>query len=73
MPAFHSATSGSVTFAPGETEKFVTVEVFGDTIGEPPLLYGEWAVLSFSNPSANAVLDTTFFGFGVVIIVDDDV
>ena len=68
-----AATSGSVTFAPGETEKFVTVEVFGDTIVEPPLLYGEWAVLSFSNASANAVLDTSFFGFGVVIIVDDDV
>ncbi len=66
--------SGTLTFAPGETEQTIPLEVFGDTEVEAPLLYGEWGLIAFSNPSANAVLDTTsFFGFGAVIILDDDV
>jgi hypothetical protein len=65
-------TSGSLTFAPGETAKVVSVTVKGDAVDEPPALYGEWVVLSFSNPSASAKLDTSFFGLGIGIIVDDD-
>ena len=49
-------------------------EVFGDTEVEAPLLYGEWGLVKFSNPSSNAVLDTvSFFGHGLIIIIDDDV
>ena len=64
--------SGTVTFAPGETSKMVSITVLGDTIDEPPLLYGEWALLSFSNPSSNAALDASFYGLGIAVIVDDD-
>ena len=28
--------------------------------------------MSFSNPSANATLDTSFYGLGICIIVDND-
>ena len=50
----------------------VVVSAMGDTTDEPPLLYGEWGLLSFSNPSANATLDLSFYGLGVFVIVDDD-
>ena len=66
------ATSGTVTFAPGETTKNVAITVHGDTVKEPPLLYGEWILVVFSNPSASATLDTSFFGLGIGIIGDDD-
>jgi len=68
----YDAASGTVTFAPGETSRTVTVTVLGDTVVEPPLLYGEWGLVSFSNPSANATLDTSFFGLGIFVIIDDD-
>jgi glucose/arabinose dehydrogenase/PKD repeat protein len=64
--------SGTVTFAPGETSKMVSVTVLGDTIDEPPLLYGEWVLLQFSNPSSNAALDASFYGLGIAVILDDD-
>lgn len=64
-------TSGTVTFSPGQTSKTVPITVKGDTIKEPPLLYGEWILVSFSNP-VGAQLDTRFFGLGVGVIVDDD-
>ena len=65
--------AGTLTFEPGETRKTIPISVLGDRVPEEPLLYGEWALIAFSNPSANAVLDTqTFFGLGLVIIVDDD-
>ena len=66
------AASGTVTFAPGETTQYVEIEVLGDTVDEPPLLYGEWGIVSFSNP-VNATLDTSgFWGLGLFIIIDDD-
>ena len=66
------SASGTVTFAPGETSKTVPITVLGDTIDEPPLLYGEWGLVSFSNPSANATLDLSFYGLGIFAIIDDD-
>ncbi len=68
----YAAASGSVTFAPGETTAMVSITVYGDTIYEPPLLWGEWILVSFTNPSANATIDPSFYGLGVGIIVDDD-
>jgi hypothetical protein len=64
--------SGTVTFAPGETAKTVAITVHGDTTKEPPLLWGEWIWVAFSNPSANASLDMSFYGLGLGIIIDDD-
>jgi len=68
----HAAFSGTLTFAPGETVSSFSVEVFGDTEAEPPTLWGEWGVALFSNQSANATLDVSFFGLGLFVIVDDD-
>lgn len=66
------AASGTATFAPGETEVFVPVEILADTDPETPLLWGEWGVVEFSDPS-NATIDTgPFFGLGLFIIFDDD-
>ena len=42
-------TSGTLTFTPGQTSKTVPITVIGDTLREPPLLYGEWILVSFSN------------------------
>ena len=66
------ATTRTLTFAPGETSKVVAITVKGDTLKEPPALYGEWILLAFSNPSASATLDPSFFGLGLGIILDDD-
>ena len=68
----YEAASGTVTFAPGETTKVVSITVYGDLVDEPPLYLGEWILVPFSNPSTNAVLDTSFFGLGIGIIGDDD-
>ena len=66
--------SGTLTFDPGETGHSVAVTVNGDTEDEPGVLYGEWGVIEFSNPSANAVVDmtTNLDGRGVFVIVNDD-
>lgn len=65
--------SGTLTFAPGVTVQPVPVEVIGDSVAEPPLLWGEWGVIGFDNPSANTVIDTSgFFGLGLYVIADDD-
>lgn len=66
------ATSGTVTFAPGETTKTVSVTVKGDDVAEAPLLWGEWILVAFSNPSANATLNTSFYGLGIGVVIDDD-
>ncbi len=66
------AASGTVTFAPGQTSRVVPITVLGDNIAEPPLLWGEWAFVRFSDPSANASLDLGFFGLGIAVIIDDD-
>lgn len=66
------AASGTVTFAPGETTQSIQIEIIADTVDETPLLWGEWGLVAFGEPS-NAVLDTaTFFGHGLFIIIDDD-
>jgi hypothetical protein len=58
--------SGTVTFAPGETSKVVTVEVNGDTSIEPD----EYVAVAFSQPT-NAVVGG-FYGLGFGLIVNDD-
>jgi len=67
------ASSGTITFAPGESITTVPIEILGDTVDEPPLLYGEWGLWNVSGPSTNAKIDfATFFGAGLFIIIDDD-
>lgn len=67
------AASGSLTFAPGETEKTIPITVNGDTDVEPPAYLGEWGLIELSNPSPNAELGDGVVGsMGVFIIVDDD-
>lgn len=66
------STSGTLIFQPGETVAYVPIEILGDDVGEQPLYGGEWGVVQFSNPSADATLDTdTFFGAGLVIVRDN--
>ena len=45
------AASGTVTFQPGETVQYVPLEILGDTVDEPPLLWGEWGLVGFTNPT----------------------
>jgi hypothetical protein len=66
------AASGTLTFAPGETVKNISLEIIGDAVDEPPLLWGEWGIVTFTNPRF-ATLDTNYFlGLGLFIIIDDD-
>jgi hypothetical protein len=60
----YTAASGSLTFAPGETERFVSVDVAGDLADEPDKTF----LLSLSNASDADILD----GQGVATIVDND-
>jgi Ca2+-binding RTX toxin-like protein len=48
------ATSGTITFAAGETTKTITINVAGDTVAES----NETFALSLSNPSSGLVLGT---------------
>jgi len=66
------AASGTVTFQPGETVQNISLEILGDTLAEPPLLWGEWGLVSFTNPTNATLNTTTFYGLGLFIIVDDD-
>ncbi|VVJ17765.1 Na-Ca exchanger/integrin-beta4 [Amycolatopsis camponoti] len=63
-PADYAATSGDVTFAPGETAKPVTVPVAPDTVDEPD----ETFTVTLSAPVGAGLVDPT----GVGTIVDDD-
>jgi virginiamycin B lyase len=64
-PGDYAATSGTVTFAAGETAKPVTVQVNGDTAVEP----SETFTVNLGNATGNAVIaDPT----GVGTITDDD-
>jgi hypothetical protein len=63
-PADYQAAAGTLTFAPGETTKPVTVNVVGDTIDEP----NETFHLALSSPVAATILD----GDGLGKILDDD-
>lgn len=58
------AASGTLTFAPGQTTKVVTVKAIGDAVDE----HNESFRLNLSNPT-NGSLDT---GYGTGTIADDD-
>ena len=58
--------SGTVIFAPGETEAVVSVSVVGDVLDEDD----EILLVEFGNPT-NATVGG-FFGLGFVTITDDD-
>jgi hypothetical protein len=61
----YQATSGALTFAPGETTKTVTVLVNGDRVGEP----NETFLVNLSQPSGGAVIAD---GQGIGTIMDDE-
>jgi hypothetical protein len=65
-PDDFTMASGTVSFAPGETQSSVPVSVVGDQIDEPD----EYVVVSFSNPT-NAKIGG-FWGLGFGVITDDD-
>jgi hypothetical protein len=62
----YTAATGTVTFAPGETAKTVSISVKGDTLVEPD----ELVIASFTAPT-NAKLGG-YLGLGFGIIVNDD-
>jgi len=70
--ADYIAAEGTVTIGVGESTGCADITLVGDAIDEPPLLYGEWLLVVFSNPSVNTSIDPSFFGLGLVIILDDD-
>ena len=64
-PSDYAATSGTLTFAPGETVKTVTVQVNGDTTVEPDEMF----TLNLSNATGHATIaDAQAVG----AIVNDD-
>jgi Calx-beta domain len=60
----YQATSGTLTFAPGETRQTITVPVNGDRLGEP----NETFVVNLSSPTNATIAD----GQGVGTIRDDE-
>jgi hypothetical protein len=60
----YQAASGTLTFAPGETSKSVTVQVLGDRLGE----WTETFFVNLSSPTYGVVID----GQGMGTIVDDE-
>ncbi|MGZ4716861.1 MAG: Calx-beta domain-containing protein, partial [Acidimicrobiales bacterium] len=62
----YTPASGTVTFAPGETAKTVSVPIIGDTTNEPD----EYAVLSWSNPTKATI--GGYYGLGFLTIQNDD-
>ena len=66
------AWAGMAGCVSGLNREGVSITVNGDTVHEPPLLYGEWVLVAFNNPSTNATLDTSFYGLGIGVIIDDD-
>lgn len=65
-PDDYLATSGSLTFAPGQTSQQISVSILGDVIDEGE---SEQFTVQLSNPT-NAVLDQAA---GVGTILDDDI
>lgn len=63
-PADYAATSGTVTFAPGQTSQTVTVPVNGDTVDEPDETFS----VNLSGAVGAAITD----GRGVGTILDQD-
>ena len=64
--ADYEASSGVVTFAPGETRRTVELKVVGDGDAEPLKL----AVLTFRHPTSARM--GGFYGLGLAFIQDDD-
>ena len=64
QPADYAQTSGTLTFAPGETSKSVTVQVNGDTLDEAD----ETFTLGLSNAGNATIADAS----GTGTITDDD-
>ncbi|MFO0409897.1 MAG: beta strand repeat-containing protein, partial [Dolichospermum sp.] len=62
----YTATSGQLSFAPGETTKTITVTVFGDNIAEANKSF----FVNLSNPT-NAIIDPNA-GSGIATITDDE-
>ena len=60
------AGSGTVSFAPGETAKSVSISVHGDTLVEPD----ESVIVSFHD-TTNATIGG-FYGLGIGTIINDD-
>ena len=60
----YQTASGTLTFAPGETSKTITVPVIGDRLGEP----NETFVVNLSSPTNANIAD----GQGVGTITDDE-
>ncbi len=60
----YQSTSGTLTFAPGETSKTISVFINGDTVAEP----NETFFVNLSNPSQATIADAQ----GVGTIVDDE-
>ena len=60
------ATSGTLTFAPGQTQATIPISVRGDEVREP----AEYFVLRFSNPVDASMRGWLDVGFGLVS--DDD-
>jgi hypothetical protein len=56
------ATSGTLTFAPGETNKTFTVQLLDDGLGE----YDEYFTVQLSNSSAPVILTNGGWGWGVI-------
>lgn len=63
-PSDYIVQSGTVTFAPGETTKTITVQVVGDSVDEP----NETFTVNLSNPKNATIAD----GSGTGTIQDDD-
>jgi hypothetical protein len=64
-PSDYTATTGTLTFAPGETAKTVTVQVNGDTTREPDETFN----VNLANAAGNATIAD---GQAVGTIVNDD-
>ncbi len=60
----YTATSGSLTFAPGQTSRTITVPVSGDTIDEPDETFD----VTLSDPAGASLAD----GAALATITDDD-
>jgi alpha-tubulin suppressor-like RCC1 family protein len=65
-------TSGTLTIPAGQTTGYVTLGIKDDLEDEVPLLWGEWVIVTFTNPSLNATVQGGFYHSSIVIIVDND-
>ena len=65
--------TGTITFAPDDTEELVTITVLGDKLDEPGVLFGaEWLFIGLSTPT-HAVFGPGLFGaVAHGFIADDD-